>query len=39
MKLLLPLDNGTDDIFALCQMLFIHHGLLMEPYVTLYKLS
>ena len=38
-KLLLHFDNGTDDIFALCQTLFIHHTLFTEPYVTPYKLQ
>ena len=38
-KLLLPLDNGTADIFALYPRLFIHQMLFMEPYVTPYKRS
>ena len=31
-KLILPLDNDTDDIFALRPVLFIHHILFIEPY-------
>ena len=38
-KLLLCLGNGTDNIFAFCQMLFIHHMLFLDPYVSPYKHS
>ena len=38
-KLLLPLDEDTDDIFALCQMVFIQQIFFMVPYVTPNKLS
>ena len=32
-KLLLPLDNGTNETCALCQMLFTHQMLFMTAFI------